>query len=365
MKKLTALFLTFLICATSLFSLVAYAQDDVIFEGDFGDLTLVVGQGSLDDIKKGITAKDATTNENLTDKIDISPKDLNFSVEGKHTIMYKIEDKTTFKTRIVNIVKSSPVSNLVHREADHGRNYLQTPDFESVLGTKRKLIYELYTDNTYTKLKYSWTFDGEDIEEDYPARFNVNVFNDCDDAAKIKKAVGKVNYKIISFACGEIDFPATAELLFYVGDAFESKIKLYLYQYTDDKLVLVSDSIEVNGAGYIPGMKLSKGGDYVLTDKKAGYTEPSSTEETSSKETSSKVTSSKETSSVSVSSEISSEVESSQIISSEITSSEVTSSESTPSDSPDVSTVLLVIILSAVGLMLVTVIAFAIVRKNA
>lgn len=364
MKKLTALFLTFLICATSLFSLVAYAQDDVIFEGDFGDLTLVVGQGDFDDIKKGITAKDASTNEDLTDKIKIEGL-LNFSVAGNYTIMYKIEGKTTFKTRVVNIVKSSPVSNLVHREADHGRNYLQTPDFESVLGTKRKLIYELYTDNTYAKLKYSWTFNGADIDEEYPARFDVNIFNDCDDAAKIKKAVGKVNYKIISFSCGEINFPAPAELLFYVGDVFENKVKLYLYQYIDDKLVLVSDSIEVNGAGYIPGMILSKGGDYVLTDKKAGYTEPSSTEETSSKVTSSKVTSSKETSSVSVSSEISSEVESSQIISSEITSSEVTSSESTSSDSPDVSTVLLVIILSAVGLMLVTIIAFAIVRKNA
>ena len=364
MKKLIALFLTLIICATSLSCLVAYAQDDVIFEGNFEDLNLVVNQGQMSDIKEGITAKDAATNEDLTSEIKVEGL-LDFAKEGKYTVMYKIEGKTTFKTRVVNIVKSSSVSNLVHRESDHGRNYFQTPDFESVIGTTRKLIYELYTDNKYTKLKYSWTLNGKEITENYPSRFDVNIFNDCDNAQKIKKAVGKVTYKIISFSCGEISFPAPAELLFYVGDTFENKVKLYLYQYTDDKLVLVSDNIEVNGAGYIPGITLTKGGDYVLTDKKAGYNETSS-EETSSKVTSSTPTSSEETSSLVSSSEPqSSEIISSEVTSSEITSSEITSSETVPSDSPDVSTVLLVIILAAFGLMLVTIIAFAIVRKNA
>ena len=364
MKKLVALFLTLIVCATSLSCFVAYAQEDVIFEGDFGDLTLVVGQGQMSDVMNGITAKDATTNEDLTSQIYID-KELDFSAEGTYLIMYKIEGKTSFESRTVKIVKSTFTSNLVHRESDHGRNYFQTPDFESVIGTTRKLIYELYTDNTYAKLKYSWTLNGKEIKENYPSRFDVNIFNDCDNAQKIKKAVGKVNYKIISFSCGEISFPAPAELLFYVGDTFENKVKLYLYQYTDDKLVLVSDNIEVNGAGYIPGITLTKGGDYVLTDKKAGYNETSS-EETSSKVTSSKPTSSKETSSLAPSSEPqSSEIISSEVTSSESTSSEITSSETVLSDSPDVSTVLLVIILAAFGLMLVTIIAFAIVRKNA
>ena len=105
MKKLVALFLTLIICATSLFSLVAYAQEDVIFEGNFDALTLVVGQGQMSDVMNGITAKDAQTNEDLTSKLYID-KELDFSKEGTYIIMYKIEGKTSFKDRTIKIEKS-------------------------------------------------------------------------------------------------------------------------------------------------------------------------------------------------------------------------------------------------------------------
>ncbi len=365
MKKLTALFVTLLICATSLLSLVVYAADDVTFEGDFNSLSIVVGQGKTEDLFKGITAKDTATGADLTDQIKYAGE-VDFETEGEYKIIYLVSGKTTFKERVIRIVKSSTTGNLIHREPDHGSNFFQETDFISVIGTDRKLVYELYTDNTYKTIKYSWIIKGKDLKEGNIKKFNINIFNTCANAERIKNAVGKVNYKIISFDCGEVDFPAPAEIMLYVGDVFKNEETLYLYKYTDNNLKLVADSIEVNAIGYIPSITLSKGGDYVLTDKKAGYQEPVSSQETSSKETSSKETSSKETSSKPVSSQVtSSEIVSSEETSSEIVSSEVTSSEPTNSNSPDVSTILLVVMLSAFGLMVITVIAFAIVRKNA
>ncbi len=366
MKKLTALLLTLVLCATSLLGLVAYAKDDVTFSGDFSTLTLVVGQGKEEDLYEGITAKDTETGADLTAEIRHAGQEVKFDTVDKYKIIYFILGKTSFKERIINIVKSNTQSDLIHRRPDNGYNYLHEPDFESVAETKRKLIYEMYTNEELTTIKYSWLFNGEDIKaEDAPTRFDVNVYNTCKNADEIKKAVGKVNYKIISFGCGETKFPAPAEMLFSVSDVFKEKATLYLYKYTDDKLVLVADSIEVNGAGYVTKLVLEKGGDYVLTDKKAGYKEPVSSQETSSKVTSSTPVSSKPSSTITSSEFVSSEITSSELVSTEVTSSQITSSETTGSNSPDVSTILLVVILSAVGLMALTIIAFAIVRKNA
>ncbi len=365
MKRILILILALIFVFTPLLSV--NAEEDVIFEGDFSDLTLVVGKGSDEDILKGITAKDADGND-ITSQLTYTEK-IDFDTIGNYPIMYKISGKTSFKTRIVRIIEDSGKSDLIQRNIDHGRNYFQTLDFGAVAGTDRALIYEIYEsrddDGNYKTLKYSWLMEGKDIKSPYPDRFNVNIFNTCKNADDIKKAVGKVDYKIVSFDAGNVSFPASAEVTLSVGDVFDKSDSLYLYKYTDEKLTLVADSINVRGRHVT--YTFTKGGDYVFTNKKAGYRDPevSSSSVTSSATTSSKApVSSAETSSAVISSEETvSEVTSSEVTSSELTVSEVTSSENTQSGA-DVSTVLLVIILSALGLMAITIIAFAIVRKN-
>jgi hypothetical protein len=318
---------------------------------------LVVGTGSDIDVLVGISAKDAQTGEDLTSKVNYVGS-INFNKIGDYPIIYKVNGKTGSMARVVRIVESNITEDLVHKKHDDGRNYLQELDFESVKGTNRNLIYNIYTDNTYRTLKYSWRFAGNQVKGTYPAKISVTIYGEenCANASAIKKAVGKVDYKILSFECGPQVFPAKADITILVDDKFNSSDSLYLYQYTDGKLVLIADSLVPNGAGYL-SYSFTKGGDYVLTDKKAGYQETSS--ETSSKAPVSSTPASSENVSSTQSTETSSD-----FTSTTPSNFDTSSIEDIPTDAPGAKTVLLVIVLSAIGLMLVTVIAFAAVRRT-
>lgn len=332
--------------------------EEVVFAGDFTPIKIIVGHGSEEDLFAGVTAKDAVTGEDLTSQIYYVGT-VDFDKIDSYPIIYRVKGKTGAASRLVKIVKDNTTEDLIHKKTDDGRNYLQGIDFESVRGTTRNLIYQIYTDENYRTVKYSWRFAGKDIGEKYPTKMSVTIYGkeNCANAKAIQSAVGKVDYKILSFECGAVTFPAKAEITILVDGEFTSSDSLYLYQYVDKKLVLLADSLKPNGAGYIT-YSFSQGGDYVLTNKKAGYQETSSA-------VSSIPASSTPVSSEEISSDVTSEIESSSGTTNTVSSVYNTSSQDINPDNTSATTVLLIIVLCAIGLMLVTVIAFAAVHRNA
>ena len=333
--------------------------EEVVFEGDFTPIKLIVGHGSEEDLFSGVVAKETSTGKDLTSEIYYVGT-VNFNKKGDYPIIYRVKNKTGAVSRLVKIVEDNTTEDLVHRKTDDGRNYFQDIDFESVRGTSRNLVYQIYTDSNYRTVKYSWRFAGKDIGEKYPTKMSVTIYGkeNCANANAIKNAVGKVEYKILSFECGTVTFPAKAEITVLVDGDFTSSDSLYLYQYSDKKLVLLADSLKPNGAGYIT-YSFSQGGDYVLTNKKAGY------QETTSSNVSSTPVSSTPVSSEEISSDVTSEITSSTGTTNTVSSVYNTSSQDINPDNTSATTVLLIIVLCAIGLMLVTVIAFAAVHRNA
>ena len=345
--------------ATSSGATSSTIQEEVVFDGDFTPIKLIVGRGSESDLFSGVTAKDASTGEDLTSQIYYVGT-VDFDKLGSYPIIYRVKNKTGATSRLIKIVEDNTTEDLVHKKTDDGRNYFQGIDFESVRGTSRNLIYQIYTDANYRTIKYSWRFAGKNIGEKYPTKMSVTIYGKekCANSNAIKNAVGKVDYKILSFECGAITFPAKAEITISVDGDFTSNDSLYLYQYSDKKLVLLADSLKPNGAGYIT-YSFSQGGDYVLTNKKAGY------QETSSAAVSSTPASSTPVSSEEISSDVTSEITSSTGTTNTVSSVYNTSSQDINPDNTSATTVLLIIVLCAIGLMLVTVIAFAAVHRNA
>ena len=86
----------------------------------------------------------------------------------------------------------------------------------------------------------------------------------------IKENVGYANFQILNFEYKE-RFPSKAEIFFAVDETFDNSSSLYLYSYGETEgFKLIADGIVINDV-YYASCSFEKGGEYVLTDKKVGY----------------------------------------------------------------------------------------------
>ena len=242
----------------SLFSLFVSSQETVFF-GNFEPITFSVGLGSKEKLINGISAIDPHTNEDITDTVVDST------------------GKSWGQIRKVSVVALD--SDVEYINIDHGRNYLESIDFEMIKNTDFELHYLLYSEN-YEKLLYSWCFTGEDIYNP-PRRMSVTITGESENIDAIKNGVGQAKFQILNFEYKD-RFPSRAEVFFSVNEEFGVGTSLYLYSYGETEgFKLIDDGIIINDV-YYASCFFEKGGEYVLTDKKIGYSSSNLTQFTSS-----------------------------------------------------------------------------------
>ncbi len=250
-----------------LFSVPVNAEETVFF-GNFEPITFSVGLGSNEKLINGISAIDPHTSEDITDRVEILGT-IDFNAVGVYNVSYSVVDstgKSWGKIRKVSVVELN--SNVEYINIDHGRNYLESIDFEMIKNTDFELHYLLYTQN-YEKLLYSWCFTGEDIYNP-PRRMSVTITGKSQNYEIIKNGVGNAKFQILNFEYKD-KFPSKAEIFFSVNEEFDKDTSLYLYSYGEaEGFKLIDDGILINDVYYVSCF-FEKGGEYVLTDKKVGY----------------------------------------------------------------------------------------------
>lgn len=269
MKKIAALVI--IVAAILCIALPASATgESVVFSGNFDDVTFFTGMGSKEKLLNGITATDPSTGEDITDKIEILGT-IDFNKVGVYKVSYSVVDGTGTswgKLRKVSVVELD--QDVVYKNVNHGRNYLESIDFEMIKNTGYRLSYDLYTEN-YEKLLYSWTFTGEDIYNP-PRRMSVTITGESENYEDIKARVGQANFQILNFEYRN-RFPSKADILFLVDESIDKDSTLYLYSYgATEGFKLIADGITINSANY-SSYGFMSGNEYVLTDKKVGYSE--------------------------------------------------------------------------------------------
>lgn len=273
MKKAVALvvMVTAILCFTS----PKVSADETVFSGNFNSITFYVGLGSYEKLLNGISATDPYTKEDITDKVGILGT-IDFDKVGVYNVSYSVVDsagKTWGELRKVSIVELD--SDVEYVNIDHGRNYLESIDFEMIKNTDFELRYFLYSDN-YEKLLYSWAFSGENIYNP-PRRMSVTITGESQYYDAIKAGVGQANFQILNFEYKD-RFPSEAEIFFAVDESFDKDSTLYLYSYGEiEGFKLIADGITINDVNYA-SYGFSKGGEYVLTDKKVGYSHSTNTQ---------------------------------------------------------------------------------------
>ena len=277
MKKILALCL--IVCVLlSTFSICASAEE-VVFFGNFEPITFSLGLGSKEKLINGISAVDPHTKEDITDKVEILGT-IDFDTVGVYNVSYSVVDstgKSWGQIRKVSVVALD--SHVEYININHGRNYLESIDFEMIKNTDFELHYLLYAEN-YEKLLYSWCFTGEDIYNP-PRRMSVTITGESANIDAIKNGVGQAKFQILNFEHKD-KFPSKAEIFFAVNETFDRKDSLYLYSYGESEgFKLIDDGIFINDV-YYASCFFEKGGEYVLTDKKIGYSNSSLTQFTSS-----------------------------------------------------------------------------------
>lgn len=277
MKKAVAFCLIFslIIC---LFGVLTFAEETVFF-GNFEPITFSVGLGSKEKLTNGITAIDPHTKTDITDKVEILGT-VDFNTVGVYSVSYSVVDstgKSWGKLRKVSVVALD--SDVEYINIDHGKNYLESIDFQMIKNTDFELHYLLYSDN-YEKLLYSWCFTGEDIYNP-PRRMSVTITEESENYETIKSGVGQANFQILNFEYKD-RFPSKAEIFFAVNEDFDPNTSLYLYSYGEPEgFKLIDDGIVINNV-YYASCFFEKGGEYVLTDKKIGYSDSNTPHFTSS-----------------------------------------------------------------------------------
>ena len=266
MRKAVVFFLTLLLSINVIS--VCVNADEQVFYGNFEPITFTVGLGSNEKLLNGITAIDPYTEQDITENVQILGS-IDFDVVGVYNVSYSVIDsmgKSWGKLRKVSIVALD--SDVEYINIDHGRNYLESIDFEMIKNTDFELHYLLYTEN-YEKLLYSWSFEGADIYNP-PRRMSVTITKDSLNYQTIKENVGYANFQILNFEYKE-RFPSKAEIFFAVDETFNKGSSLYLYSYGETEgFKLIADGIVINDV-YYASCFFEKGGEYVLTDKKVGY----------------------------------------------------------------------------------------------
>ena len=266
MKK-TIVFCLIVSFVLVLFSMPVSAEETVFF-GNFEPITFSVGLGSNEKLINGISAIDPHTSEDITDRVEILGT-IDFNTVGVYNVSYSVVDstgKSWGKIRKVSVVELN--SNVEYINIDHGRNYLESIDFEMIKNTDFELHYLLYTQN-YEKLLYSWCFTGEDIYNP-PRRMSVTITGESQNYEIIKNGVGLAKFQILNFEYKD-KFPSKAEIFFSVNEEFDKETSLYLYSYGESEgFKLIDDGIVINDV-YYASCFFEKGGEYVLTDKKIGY----------------------------------------------------------------------------------------------
>jgi len=265
-KKIVAFCLIFSF-ALCLFGLTAFAEE-VVFSGNFEPITFSVGLGSKEKLTNGITAIDPHTKEDITERVEILGT-IDFDTVGVYNVSYSVVDSTGKnwgKLRKVSVVALD--SDVEYINIDHGKNYLESIDFQMIKNTDFELHYLLYANN-YEKLLYSWCFTGEDIYNP-PRRMSVTITGESENYEAIKNGVGQANFQILNFEYKD-RFPSKAEIFFSVNEEFDINNSLYLYSYGEPEgFKLIDDGIVINSV-YYASCFFEKGGEYVLTDKKIGY----------------------------------------------------------------------------------------------
>lgn len=266
MRKAAVLFLT-LFFSINLVT-VSVNADEKVFYGNFEPITFSVGLGSKEKLLNGISAIDPYTKQDITEKVEILGS-IDFNTVGVYNVSYSVVDsmgKSWGELRKVSVVALD--SDVEYINIDHGRNYLESIDFEMIKNTDFELHYLLYTEN-YEKLLYSWSFEGADIYNP-PRRMSVTITKDSPNYQTIKENVGYANFQILNFEYKE-RFPSKAEIFFAVDETFNKDSSLYLYSYgVTEGFKLIADGIAINDVHYASCF-FEKGGEYVLTDKKVGY----------------------------------------------------------------------------------------------
>lgn len=266
MRKVIVLFLS-LFLSINLMTICVNADENV-FYGNFEPITFSVGLGSNEKLLNGISAIDPYTKQDITERVEILGS-INFDVVGVYNVSYSVVDsmgKSWGKLRKVSVVALD--SDVEYINIDHGRNYLESIDFEMIKNTDFELHYLLYAEN-YEKLLYSWSFEGADIYNP-PRRMSVTITKDSPNYQFIKENVGSANFQILNFEYKE-RFPSKAEIFFAVDETFDKASSLYLYSYGESEgFKLIADGIAINDVHYASCF-FEKGGEYVLTDKKVGY----------------------------------------------------------------------------------------------
>ena len=277
MKK-TVVFCLIVSIIFSIFSVCASAEEAVFF-GNFEPITFSVGLGSKEKLINGISAVDPHTKEDITDRIEILGT-INFDTVGVYNVSYSVVDstgKSWGQIRKVSVVALD--DHVEYININHGRNYLESIDFEMIKNTDFELHYLLYTEN-YEKLLYSWCFTGEDIYNP-PRRMSVTITGESENLEAIKNGVGQAKFQILNFEYKD-KFPSKAEIFFSVNEDFSKSASLYLYSYGETEgFKLIDDGIYINDV-YYASCFFEKGGEYVLTDKKIGYSNSNLTQFTSS-----------------------------------------------------------------------------------
>ncbi len=266
MRKAVVLFLT-LFLSINLVTICVNA-DEKVFYGNFEPITFSVGLGSNEKLLNGISAVDPYTKEDITERVEILGS-IDFNTVGVYNVSYSVVDsmgKSWGELRKVSVVALD--SDVEYINIDHGRNYLESIDFEMIKNTDFELHYLLYTEN-YEKLLYSWSFEGADIYNP-PRRMSVTITKNSPNYQIIKENVGYANFQILNFEYKE-RFPSKAEIFFAVDETFDNSSSLYLYSYGETEgFKLIADGIVINDV-YYASCSFEKGGEYVLTDKKVGY----------------------------------------------------------------------------------------------
>ena len=277
MKK-AVVFCLILSVILGVFSICASAEETVFF-GNFEPITFTVGFGSKDKLINGISAVDPHTKEDITDRVEILGT-IDFDTVGVYNVSYSVLDstgKSWGQIRKISVVALD--SDVEYINIDHGRNYLESIDFEMIKNTDFELHYLLYSEN-YGKLLYSWSFTGEDIYNP-PRRMSVTITGESENLDAIKNGVGQAKFQILNFEYKD-KFPSKAEIFFAVNEEFSKSTTLYLYSYGETEgFKLIDDGILINDV-YYASCFFEKGGEYVLTDKKIGYSSNNLTQFTSS-----------------------------------------------------------------------------------
>lgn len=192
----------------SIFSVCASA-DETVFFGNFEPITFSLGLGSKEKLINGISAVDPRTKEDITDKIEILGT-IDFDTVGVYNVSYSVVDSTGKSWGQIRKVSIVALDNHVeYININHGRNYLESIDFEMIKNTAFELRYLLYTEN-YEKLLYSWCFTGEDIYNP-PRRMSVTITGESENLDAIKNGVGNAKFQILNFEYKD-KFPSKAEI---------------------------------------------------------------------------------------------------------------------------------------------------------